>query len=200
MKNKKLVSMVVSLSLVGLIGVGSTMAYLSSITATITNTFTVGSNVAITLHETSNGTNGGTAGEETTTGNEYTGMMPGVNEMKDPTVVVTANSSETYVYMEVKGLDANDLVGLEIDGIDSNWTKVGTDKTLDGIYVYNTKVASATTPTELAPLFNTIGLANTVNEEVKVIDITVRAAAIQSAGFENEAAARAEAVKLFTGK
>ena len=196
MKNKKLVSMVVSLSLVGLIGVGSTMAYLSSKTTTITNTFTVGNEVAITLHETSI-----VDGQETAIGNNYVGMMPGANVVKDPTVVVLADSSETYVYMEVIGLDANALVGLKIDEIDSNWKKVVADDKLDGVYVYKTIVESDVADNHLNPLFNEIGLNSDITDNSFLIsDITVRAAAIQSAGFANEVAATAEAVKLFTTK
>ncbi len=51
MNKKKLVTTFGSLALVGVIGVGASLAYLSDKTNTLTNTFTIGSNIDITLDE-----------------------------------------------------------------------------------------------------------------------------------------------------
>lgn len=66
--------------------IGGTLAWLTSKSDSLVNTFTIG-NVAITLEE--------------TTGNDYK-VTPGVPVAKDPKVTVTAGSEACWVFVEIQ--------------------------------------------------------------------------------------------------
>lgn len=66
--------------------IGGTLAWLTSKSDSLVNTFTIG-NVAITLEE--------------TTGNDYK-VPPGVPVAKDPKVTVTAGSEACWVFVEIQ--------------------------------------------------------------------------------------------------
>lgn len=68
------------------VGIGATVAFLLTSSATVNNTFTVGA-VNITLAE--------------TTGNDYK-MAPGMTIAKDPTVTVLANSETCWLFVKVE--------------------------------------------------------------------------------------------------
>lgn len=107
MKARKILVSVAALALVAAISIGGTLAYLTSKTDTIKNTFTVG-NVHITLTEAQTDEQGN--GEKVldkdgneiriTTGNQYN-LKPNHEYSKDPTVTVLPNSEEAYVRMLV---------------------------------------------------------------------------------------------------
>lgn len=120
MKNKKALKMGLSLLLVGVVGVGATLAYLSDKTDTMTNTFTVGkgydntdeNSQALVLDETAlNGAainsnfpaDSGEAGR-TLDGVNYT-FTPGADYLKDPDVHLRADSVASYVFVKIEGLD-----------------------------------------------------------------------------------------------
>ena len=77
-----------------------TLAYLTSTTGTVTNTFTVG-NLSITLDEAKTDEYGVEASpEERVQANTYK-LVPGHTYAKDPTVHVAANSEKCYVFVKV---------------------------------------------------------------------------------------------------
>ena len=95
MLRKVLVTMCSAVLLVGAT-VGVTVAYLTSTTQVVKNTFTIG-NVAITLDEALVDEYGEKQGEERTEdGNEYR-LVPKHTYVKDPTVTVKKDSDEAYV-------------------------------------------------------------------------------------------------------
>lgn len=83
-----------------------TMAYLTSKTEAVENTFTVG-NVAITLDEANTDENGTTTSGRGN-GNRYK-LMPGHTYTKDPTVHVAEGSEDCYLFVTVK----DDLAAIE---------------------------------------------------------------------------------------
>lgn len=90
MRKSSLITMVVSLALVGAVGVGSTMAYLTSKQEDpFKNNFTVGK-VAITTQET------GDWNEDTTAE-----LIPGKTYTKEPKVTVTADSADCRVFAKI---------------------------------------------------------------------------------------------------
>lgn len=173
MKKKSMLTMVVSLALVGVVAVGSTLAYLTS-TASTVNTFTVG-DVGITQTETGNW--------------ESTPLVPGVAVTKQPVVTVAANSEASYVYAKIvygSGLEA--LVDLDINPA---WTSLG-----NGVYQYTGSKANATThkiakasaPTDLEALFTTVTAKTTDTHDqlhAAGLDTKIRVAsfAIQAEGI-----------------
>lgn len=107
MKNmKKIIALVAALVLVLAIGIGGTLAYLTS-TATVTNTFTIGK-VKITLVEHKYDANypdqmattsQNPYGEEVSE-NSYT-LIPGQTYFKDPTVKVEDDSEDCYLFVKL---------------------------------------------------------------------------------------------------
>lgn len=197
MKKKSLITMLVALTLVAVVGVGATLAYLSSTTGTLTNTFTVGK-VSITQDEididkiTPDNEN-----PRTTDGNDYTDIQPGDTLKKDPTVTVLANSSDCYVFMKLSGADAlvnsfvvqdedgNDVNAFSFDGFNDNWVKVSGDEdsVLDGVYRYTSVVTkSEENNTVLPALFTSVKYSiyatelpsNVTLDAVKIVSCAVQ--------------------------
>ena len=104
MKNSKLRRILLLLACAVLLvslSVGATLAYLTSTTQTVKNTFTVG-NVEITLDEAEVNEYGEVVtGADRVTANTYK-LLPGRTYVKDPIVHVKAGSERCYVRVEVK--------------------------------------------------------------------------------------------------
>lgn len=190
MKSKKKVFMTVlcaaALVVASVLG---TMAYLTSKTDTVTNTFTVG-NVAITLDEAKVTDDGKVVtGEdaERVKANNYK-LIPGHTYTKDPTVHVAAGSEESWLFVKVD----NGISNLEAAGEttiaaqmakDNNWTLV--DET-NHVYAYKNKV-SARQNIQVFGSFTlagdaNVGAVNTANDK-----ITITAYAVQADGFNTAA-------------
>ena len=191
MKSKKKVFMTVlcaaALVVASVLG---TMAFLTS-KDKVNNTFTVG-NVAITLDE----------AKVTDAGNPVEGadrvkakiykLIPGHEYTKDPTVHVTANSEDSWVFIKVEdGLAAIEDDTTVADQITGNgWTA------LDGVAgVYYKEYSSSTAATDLVVFetFKVKGDADVAQYANAKIDVT--AYAIQKDGFTTPAAAWAEVSK-----
>ena len=165
MKKNKLMMAVVSASLVGVVAVGGTLAYLSDKSNNVTNTFTLGTGYAtnaLTLDETkvTPGAELPTApapGEENRVGTDqsYPDLLPGAEFAKDPTFHLEANSPKSYIIAKVTNAqaaeDANYIFkdAAKNVGFDSNWKKVANsddkiigkdgvadDGSLDGYYLF----------------------------------------------------------------
>ena len=187
MKKAKLLTTLAAVALIGAIGVGSTFAYLSSKTGTVTNTFTVG-NVVITLDE--KDTDNSTQNAERDQANAYTDMIPGSSYEKDPTVHVAANSEECYVFVKVTGLDAN-KDALVINAFNTKLVKVDGSNNKDGIYRYKTVVTKSESVQDIV-VFNGFTLKSDVVGGTPITNITVEACAVQADNL-NETTALTEA-------
>ena len=189
-----------------------TMAYLTSTTGEVKNTFTVGK-VKITLDETQVGTDG-----KALTGNNAARvkansykLMPGHEYTKDPTVHVTAGSEDAYVRMNVKvnNLDnlkaafpavkypdyyAGDVFLLEklVKGWDSSKWAFQSFHTDTATYEFR-YTDKATADADLPALFTSIVIPGTVDkaalENLGEVEIVITADAIQAEGFDDAAAA-----------
>ena len=168
-----------------------TMAYLTS-TATVTNTFTVGDAVTITLDEAAvdeNGKDIPNADPARRTVNSYK-LMPGHEYKKDPTVHVTGG--ECYVFVKV----TNGLTGLEAEAntIEAQMEAKGWKAvtSVDGLYVYatgseaKTAVSGDPTATNLT-VFEKFTIKDTAvhGDLEKAKDIVITAYAVQTDGFES---------------
>lgn len=156
MTKKKVMMAAMSTALVAVVGVGGTLAYLSSKSEEVTNTFEVGTGFipgpdnhqALWLDETdvdnsNTGTNLPNQGRDLA--NNYTDFNPGDIRTKDPIVYLTNGSVESYVFVKVTGVDAlEDIMAggvqaFEVTGWDNTyWTPVEVSADgKDGIYVAN---------------------------------------------------------------
>ena len=160
-----------------------TMAYLTSQTETVTNTFTVG-NVEITLDETDVTPMGVQDTDARVQGNEYK-LIPGHTYIKDPTVHVDADSEDSWLFVKVD----NGISDLEATGNTTiaeqmkvkGWTLVtGTTN----VYAYAQK-AIASQDIRVFDSFTIAGDATVAGNADKTI--TIEAYAIQADGFTTAA-------------
>lgn len=115
MKKKNVLMMAMSLVLVAVIAVGGTLAYLTSNTDTLTNTFTVGNgydddpnNPALKLDETEKGVGSNPTvinPDNRTNENNYEAFAPGSKIAKDPTFYLKDGSPASFVFAKVTGVD-----------------------------------------------------------------------------------------------
>lgn len=196
-KTKVVMALACAVLLVGASVMG-TLAYLTS-TATVKNTFTIGNDIAITLDEAKVGEDGkALTGDEAerVNGNEYT-LMPGYIYDKDPTVHVTAKSSDSYVFVKVENGIAAFETETDASTIASQITANGwTQLTVEGVAVdgvYYRKYGQNDEQVDYV-VFSTF----TVADEAQDVDgweaatektIEVTAYAIQSDGFDTAAEA-----------
>lgn len=170
-----------------------TMAYLTSKTDVVTNTFTVGK-VTITLDEADVDLMGVKDSDARVKANEYK-LIPGHTYIKDPTVHVDDESEDCWLFVKVEnGLeDIIDAKTIEDQMNDNGWSSVAGET---NIYAYE-KIATAKTGDY--KVFDNFKLKDdadvssyaTADNEDSVINVT--AYAIQADGFATAAAAWAEA-------
>lgn len=188
---------IVSVVLLGCVCVGSTFAFLSKASNTLTNMFTVNTNsLEAYIDEQNPYTN-----RRVKDGVEYKNLHPGEKQVKDPTMHILEGSVDSYCYMKVRGIDA--LLGtIAIDGIDSHWIPVELDRDgIDGIYAYSTDGKHPTTvkapaydnnpdttlELDLEPLFNTIQVAVDISENKKDLStIHVQGCAVQATKYTTD--------------
>ena len=163
-----------------------TMAYLTSKTDVVTNTFTVGK-VTITLDEADVKSDGTYVSNKDARvdANEYK-LIPGHTYIKDPTIHVADDSEECWLFVKVEnGLanaEASGATSIESQMANKGWTKVeGTD-----VYAYATKQAAGAN----VIVFDSFTIAGSTDvslyEDAKII---VTAYAIQADGFASAAEA-----------
>lgn len=180
---KKIVTLVLCAVLLVAGSVMGTMAWLTSQTEVVKNTFSVG-NVTITLDETDVNEYGVKESDTPVQGNDYK-LIPGHNYIKNPTVHVDASSEPCWVFVEVtNGIAAYEAATNTIaDQMEANgWTP------LEGnVYAY----AGATVPGgKDLPVFGTFTIAN--NAEIPESfngTVTIKAYAVQADNFATAAAA-----------
>lgn len=204
---KKKLMTVLALVLVVAMSVAGTYAYLTSADKVV-NTFTVG-NVQIKLDEAKANPDGSlAAGTERVKANSYK-LLPGHKYNKDPMVTVLSGSESSYVKMTVTFSKAAELDAIFdpnganmtsiFNGYDStNWelknvTKDTNANTRTYEFWYKAPVAAPNGDVALDPLFDSITVPGTINnDQLKTIEgmtITVNAYAIQADGFSTADAA-----------
>ena len=215
MKKKSILLTLTAVVLAMAIGVGGTIAYFTSTTDDVKNTFTVG-NVAITLNEAKvdYADDKWTANKDVprVTENRYENVYPGAHLPKDPTIHVAADSQDAYVAMKVviskaaawKALaeDHASLNNLEtvFEGYtEANWTKIAATEQGDNlVYVYMWEQGKVSANADLT-LFTAMNIpAELSSEEIETLDgftVTATGYAVQAQGVTAETA-KAELLKL----
>lgn len=203
MKKKKVVTLLASLALVAVVGVGGTLAYLSDQTGTLENKFTFTTeDVDITLWENKVDANNDKTGEiidaDTAApgenGNKYTDVQPNEEMDKNPTVKLEKGSQDSYLFVKVT--NPNDDDTLRITDMGQNWKAVSgaTD-----VYVWVASGADENAATPVAPadytVFEHVQAGNNLEVGTTTFqDITIKAAAIQGSGDITYAEAKTQAL------
>lgn len=147
---KKVAVMLLAVVLLIGIGVGGTLAWLSATSGTVTNTFTVG-DVNIELKEHALKSDGTLDTTEVASEDTYK-IVPGDTQPKDPFVRVTANSEDSWIFVQVQEVNntvsdneqATKYVTWEIaDG----WTLYKTTQNGVSTYYRTTNYTTVTTDT-----------------------------------------------------
>lgn len=190
----------------------ATLAFLTSQTEVVKNTFTVG-NVVITLDEAKVNEYGvEVEGADRVLTNEYK-LMPGHTYVKDPTVHVAADSENSYIRMLVTITDLADVkavLGVDatsgyflpqyfVKGWDNGiWVTTGKvveadNKATYEFRYYTTVSTVGAAAMNLEPLFTNIVVPGNINNAnlalLEELEINVVAQAIQADGFDNADAA-----------
>ena len=198
MKKTKLLTTLGAVALIGAIGVGSTFAYLSATTQTVTNTFTVG-NVSfeggleggLTESLVKRGTDGkyvdaDEAGVWSVKENEYKNLVAGEDLYKDPTVHIAANSEDCWVYAKIVNTNPDLTITYSDDWKDVT-TAYKAAKKITGdigyvVYAKEAKVVKSDKVTN-STIFTNVKVGDTVTGTTTFKPITVKACAVQAAGF-----------------
>lgn len=185
MNKKRLATLVGCLALVGIIGVGATLAYMTD-NDTATNIITMG-HVDIELTEPNYRPN--IPNEEDGKGGELTNVTPGAVIAKDPTIKVLEGSEDAYIRVQLTiasdKLTAKQITELESNlGIDeTKWKKIGEyyyfigkeGESKDGVLSAGNSIK----------LFEKVKIPSTWGNKVADASITIdiKAEAIQASNF-----------------
>ena len=202
---KKILKVLALVACAVLLVVGSiagTLAYMTSLTGTVTNTFTVG-NVAITLDELDVDEYGvavPNADPARVMANAYK-LVPGHKYVKDPTIHVAEGSEDCWLFVKVENgisaIEGGTTIAAQM--ATNGWTQLE----VDGVAVENVyyhAVVDARTEAKDVKVFESFTLktdanvASYVDNEGNVSEtIAVTAYAVQADGFNTAAAAWAAA-------
>ena len=160
---KKTLTIVMAMVLVAAVAVTGTLAYMSTQSGTVTNTFTFG-NMSITLKESPVDDNGKKVAGDLVDKNDYK-VIPGAEVDKEPIVTVNANSESCWVYVGIQNnlfIDDGKTTTEVADYtkyIGTDWVKVE-DAALAAkhvaVYKYKTFVANSDTDTQLPAVFTNV--------------------------------------------
>lgn len=188
MKMKKVLAMLLAVLMIVTATVAGTVAWLTTSTQEVENTFTT-SDIDITLSESD------ADGDDNADVNDYQ-MVPGAPISKDPKVTVLADSEECYVFVKItEGNFIDHLTYVIAEG----WSKLE-----DGVY-YREVSKNSTDDQEFPVLKDNQVLVssemtkaemNAIETANKEPTLNIQAYAIQKLGFGSVAAAWEEAQKL----
>lgn len=197
----KAVVLTLAVVLLMLCTIAGTLAWLTTKTDPITNTFTAG-NIDITLTETWNADTDTTAGNDAWVGK----LIPGTELAKDPAVTVEGGSEACWLFVKVTEADGVTLSSSKTDDtyvtydMAAGWTLVPGQTS-----VYYREVASSAGDQEFGVIADnkvavpdsvTKAMLDAVEEGDVAPSLTFTAYAVQKTGFASAQAAWTEAQKL----
>ena len=195
MKKRNVMTMALSLAMVGVIGVGSTLAYLTAKDGTLTNTFEFDQNgITLDQWENANNTEGAELGAEgevkeigkvngqnkDENGHDYTNVIPGGTYVKDVNIDVNA-AFETVVFVEVTtpADEGESAVTVDYSEItNKGWTAVSNQAN-----TYYKVVAAAAMP-ETLDVFDHISISESYTGAENLGDVQIRVKAVQTLGLD----------------
>lgn len=195
MKKRTVMTMALSLAMVGVIGVGGTLAYLSATPDKKVNTFEFANGLEATLTEDADGNTNGDA-NSTSSGIAYTELVPGVNIVKDVNATFTSDI-DAYFFIKIdKTADKNTDLKITDLLLGDGWKKFDpasgttaaiTDEDTYGEYVFE-YAGTGEDVTTSVDLFDTVYVDSSVTSGT-LNDIIISVKAVQKDGFESMKAA-----------
>ena len=182
---KKILALGSGAALLVTASVMGTMAYLSSTTGVVKNTFTFGQ-VNITLDEeevTEYGIDTDKDVVNRVQANTYK-LIPGHNYLKDPTIHVAAGSEECYLFVKVvdglANIEAENTIATQMAA--NGWSSVSG---AENVYAYSSTVDAREAKNEIdVKVFDNFTLKTDANvADYSNAEITITAYAIQADGF-----------------
>ena len=204
---KKTLTIVMAMVLVAAVAVTGTLAYMSTQSGTVTNTFTFG-NMKITLKESPVDDNGKkVAGGALVDKNDYK-VIPGAEVDKEPIVTVNANSESCWVYVGIQNnvlVDGNEVADYT-NYIGADWEKVENAALAAKhvtVYKHKTVVENSATDTPLSAVFTKVkfdGEKITLDniDDLQNSTIVIKAYAHQSESLDSTFDVDAAAIAHFT--
>lgn len=191
MKKRNVMTMALSLAMVGVIGVGSTLAYLTATDSKVTNTFQFANGLAVSLTEavpTEGLGDASAVAQSNGKGVAYTNVVNGQTLPKEPKIELTQYTVDTYVFAKI---DNNTNNKVTVGTINSAWTDCGEDA--EGNKIYGRLVDVDLTPDDQAtPLFSNVTItSDDVAGLTDLGEIVIYVSAIQASGFDDMEAALA---------
>lgn len=177
MNKKKLLTLVLTLALIGAVGVGATLAYFTD-TAEATNVVTMG-HVDIELTETSLEGDDVVTGEVSADGIAFDGIVPGDVVSKKAEITVQAGSQPCYVRVNLEVV-SNDIAEDKLDALKTAIINSASGWSLgEGGYLYYPEILEAE---DVVTIFDTVTIPATWDNTVadKSFDIKIKAEAVQS--------------------
>lgn len=190
MKKRNVMTMALSLAMVGVIGVGSTLAYLSAHDGTLTNTFKFANNITVDVYEYTPA-----GSDKDQDGYNYENLVVGDELKKDVDVDLTT-SVETYLFINIKSVGEGTPVTL--GDVDSAWTAVEVDDNGYGIYRLTNNVSATTNNIDVFDVVTVPDVAGADGQyqDVKLNNVVIDVFAMQAQGY-NVTAAETEAKNHF---
>lgn len=183
MKKKNLITTVASVALVGVIAVGSTLAYLSATDGKLTNSFDfVAGGISIDLWE-YNGTQDLGKGTSDPVEYTYNNVVAGQKLTKDVNADVKT-SVDAYVFIKLQ--ETGDGAGLlESAVVKDGWIKYEQTPGVAGVYYRTVDVTTQGTEQEFTlDIFDEVTVPTTVSEaDASLKNIVISTAAIQTEGL-----------------
>jgi predicted ribosomally synthesized peptide with SipW-like signal peptide len=165
---------IITASLMCLLAVGGTIAWLTA-SASLANTFTVGK-IAISLTEPH--------------WTQDSKLYPGAVIGKDPTISVTANSEDCYVYAMVDNQLNGTVSNAVTLNIHTDWTAIRTSGTKT-VYRYKAVVPLSNANTTLTPVFTSVSISETTVKEANISSLN--GAKIEIKAYAHQANATTQA-------
>ena len=197
MKKRNVMTMALSLAMVGVIAVGGTLAYLTAHDGAVTNTFTFVTGeddkpmIDVTLTEAKPDATGDEIITENDKGWNYDGVIPGQTLNKAPEVSAETFVS-SYVFVRVTESENVSILDLNVGETEGEW------KALTGVENVYYKEVEKDFNGSLGNVFTKVKVADIAEGEMastQLQDITIEVAAIQTANFADAKAAYEAGVK-----
>jgi len=199
LSKKKKLSLVVSLFLTMALVMGATMAFLTSQTPQLTNTFVVGENVSGNLFEVVE-TYGNVIEAGQSTGHLFN-VLPGDTVMKAPFIELSETSVDAYAFIKVSGIPDATIATLDFNLVD--WELVedlgGGTRIYGFRYRLSTERDTVTNTYDVTdPLFGEVSFANDVTaDQVAGVKIVLQGLLVQADNNDFEGAS--EVASTFAG-